>query len=318
MGHGFEEKDTMFSVKERPWHGLGTVVQDAPSVSEAIKLAGLDWTVSLRPLCTEEENSVSVTTHSAVVRDDDNSVLGVVGSTYKPLQNLESFEFFQPFVEDGLASLETAGSLFNGKKTFILATTNAEADVVKDDTVQSFILLSNAHDGSQAVRVGFTPIRVVCNNTLTAAIRSDMSKLIRVRHSASVKENLELIRNTMDTVNSQFLATIEQYKELAKRDVVQSDLEKYVKQVFSLKKLEDIIHNYEQQEEKKFRNNLMERINYYFEEEPQHKVWNMYNAVNSYLNHDRSRSLESTYNSLWFGYNKVFDKRALELAIKSY
>lgn len=318
MSHGFEEKDTMFSVKERPWHGLGTVVQDAPSVSEAIKLAGLDWTVSLRPLCTEEENSVSVTTHNAVVRDDDNSVLGVVGSTYNPLQNLESFEFFQPFVENGLATLETAGSLFNGKKTFILATTNAEADVVKNDTVQSFILLSNAHDGSQAVRVGFTPIRVVCNNTLTAAIKSDMSKLIRVRHSASVKENLELIRNTMDTVNNQFLATIEQYKELAKRDVVQSDLEKYVKQVFSLKKLEDVINNYEQEQEKKFRNNLMEKINNYFEEEPEHKVWNMYNAVNSYLNHDRSRSLESTYNSLWFGYNKVFDKRALELAIKSY
>lgn len=319
MAHGILENDTMFSVKERPWHGLGTVIQEAPSVEEGIKLAGLDWDVELRPLMTNEDEPISVSSHNAVVRNDNNAVLGVVGTNYKPLQNKDAFAWFEPLVENGLVTLETAGSLFNGKKIFILANTNATADVVKNDTIESFILLSNAHDGTQAVRVGFTPIRVVCNNTLTSAHNSDLSKLIRVMHSTSVVENLEMIRNLMDTVNNEFLATVEQYKELAKRDVCQADLEKYVKQVFSIKKLEDIIKGYEEKEEiENFRKKLMDRVEEYFELEPAHKTWNMYNAVNSYLNHDRGRTLETRYNSTWFGDNKAVDKKALDLAIRMY
>lgn len=319
MAHGILENDTMFSVKERPWHGLGTVIEKAPSVKEGIKLAGLDWKVETRSIMTNEENPVEISTHNAVVRNDNNAVLGVVGTNYKPLQNSEAFEWFEPLVEDGLVTLETAGSLFNGKKIFVLANTNSQADVVKGDIVESFILLSNAHDGTQAVRVGFTPIRVVCNNTLTSAHNSDLSKLIRVVHTQSVVENLEMIRSLMDTVNSEFLATVEQYKELAKRDINQSDLEKYVKQVFSIKKLDDIIKGYEEKEEiENFRKKLMERVEYYFDLEPAHKTWNMYNAVNSYLNHDRGRTLETRYNSTWFGDNKAVDKKALELALKMY
>lgn len=319
MGHGIQEKDTMFSVKEKPWHGLGKVVEEAPSVKEAIQLAGLDWTVRLAPICSLENNPQFIDTHQAVMRNDDNSVLGVVGNSYTPLQNIDAFDWFEPFVESGLVKLETAGSLFNGKKVFILANTNMDNDVVADDTVQSYILLSNSHDGSSAVRVGFTPIRVVCNNTLTAAHNSDLSKLIRVRHSSSVKENLQLVRDVMDTVNGQFLATIEQYQELAKRDIVQSDLERYVKQVFSVKKLEDVIKDYEEREQaESVSKQRLERIQYYFDLEKDHKVWNMYNAVNSYLNHDRGRTLETRYNSTWFGENKLTDKRALELAIKAY
>lgn len=319
MAHGILENDTMFSVKERPWHGLGTVIQTAPTVEEGIKLAGLDWDVELRPLMTNEENPLAVSSHNAVVRNDNNAVLGVVGTNYKPLQNKDAFAWFEPLVENGLVTLETAGSLFNGKKIFVLANTNATAEVVKDDAIESFILLSNAHDGTQAVRVGFTPIRVVCNNTLTSAHNSDLSKLIRVQHSASVVENLEMIRNLMDTVNNQFLATVEQYKELAKRDVNQADLEKYVRQVFSIKKLDDIIKGYEEKEEiENFRKKLMDRVEEYFELEPAHKTWNMYNAVNSYLNHDRGRTLETRYNSTWFGGNKILDKKALDLALRMY
>jgi len=313
MSHGILEKDTMFSVKERPWHGLGTVVQEAPSIKEAIKLAGLDWQVELQPLQAGE--NIPVTTNKAVVRTSDNSVLGIVGNQYKPLQNTEAFNFFEPLVENGLVSLETAGSLYNGKRIFILANTNCQGDVVKDDTVESFILLSNGHDGYLSVRVGFTPIRVVCNNTLTAAHDSNLSKLIRVKHSSSVVENLQLIQGIMDTVNGEFLTTMEQYRELAKRDINQSDLQKYVKQVFSVQKLENIINEYEEKQEiENFRSKLMDKVEEYFEMEPAHKVWNAYNAVNSYLNHDRGRTLESRYNSTWYGDNKLLDKKALKLA----
>lgn len=321
MTHGILENDTMFSVKERPWHKLGTVVENAPSVKEAIRLAGLDWNVELRPICTNENEPLAITSHQAVVKEGTTSILGVVGSSYHPLQNTEAFEWFEPFVENGLATLETAGSLFNGKKVWILAKTNKEADVVKDDTVESFILLSNAHDGSCSVKVGFTPIRVVCNNTLSYAENNNLSQLIRVKHTQSVVENLQLVRDLMDTVNSQFLATVEQYRELAKRDVSVEDLRKYVKQVFSSQKLEKIITDYEAREKAEIeaeRKKLMGRIEEIFELEPARKTWNMYNAVNSYLNHERGKTLENRYNSIWFSSGKALDRKAFELALRAY
>lgn len=320
MAHGILENDTMFSVKERPWHGLGTVVENAPSIKEAIKLAGLDWNVQLRPLCTNENESIAITSHQAVVKEGTTNVLGIVGNQYKPLQNSEAFEFFEPFIDNDMATLETAGSLFNGKKVFILAKINCGfSDVAQDDFIENFVLLSNSHDGSQAIRVGFTPIRVVCNNTLSSAISSDASKLIRVRHMGNVVSNLEDLRETMDLVNKQFLATVEQYRELTKKDINSNDLRKYIKQCFSWKPLEQMIKEYDEHIEiEETRSKLINRIEEIFELEPAHKVWNAYNAVNSYLNHERGKTLESRYNSTWFGVNKKCDMNALKLALRCY
>lgn len=320
MSAGILENDTMFSVKERPWHGLGTVVENAPNIKEAIKLAGLDWTVSIRPLKTNDEDQLSVTTHNAVVKDTTKDVLGIVGNSYKPLQNSEAFDFFEPFIDNDMATLETAGSLFNGKKVFILAKINCGlADVAQDDFIENFVLLSNSHDGSQAIRVGFTPIRVVCNNTLSSAISSNASKLIRVRHMGNVVANMEELRETMDLVNKQFLATIEQYRELTKKDINQTDLRKYVKQCFSWKPIEQMIKDYDESIEiEETRSKLIKRVEEIFELEPAHKVWNAYNAVNSYLNHERGKTLESRYNSTWFGVNKKCDMNALKLALHCY
>ena len=320
MAHGILENDTMFSVKKRPWHGLGTVVENAPSIKEAIKLAGLDWNVKLKPLCTNENEPIAITSHQAVVKEGTTSVLGIVGNQYKPLQNSEAFEFFEPFIDNDMATLETAGSLFNGKKVFILAKINCGfSDVAQDDFIENFVLLSNSHDGSQAIRVGFTPIRVVCNNTLSSAISSDASKLIRVRHMGNVVSNLEDLRETMDLVNKQFLATVEQYRELTKKDINSNDLRKYIKQCFSWKPLEQMIKEYDEHIEiEETRSKLINRIEEIFELEPAHKVWNAYNAVNSYLNHERGKTLESRYNSTWFGVNKKCDMNALKLALRCY
>lgn len=321
MAHGILENDTMFSVKEKPWHKLGTVVETAPTVREAIKLAGLDWKVELRPICTNDSDNFAIDSHRAVVKEGTSSILGVVGKSYHPLQNTEAFEWFEPFLENDFATLETAGSLFNGKKVWILAKTHKEADVVSGDTVESYILLSNSHDGSSTVKVGFTPIRVVCNNTLSYAEQTNMSNLIRVRHTQSVVENLQLVRDLMDTVNTQFIATVEQYRELTRRDVSVEDLRTYVKQVFSRQKLEKIITDYEAREKAEIeaeRKKLLERVEEIFELEPARKTWNMYNAVNSYLCHDRCRNAELRQNSIWFGDNKLLDRKAFELARKMY
>ena len=321
MSHGILENDTMFSVKERPWHGLGTVLTEAPTIEEGIKQAGLDWTVSLRPIVSDDTDRIQIETHKMVVREDLNKPLGVVGSDYKILQNREAFNFFDTFIENNLASLETAGSLFNGKKVFILAKINQEDMHVSDeDIVEKYILLSNSHDGSQSVRVGYTPIRVVCNNTLSCAVSNRQSNLIKITHRTNVAETLEAVRETMNLINQEFLATEEQYRELAKKGVSHDTLEKYVKQVFSVKKLENIITDYEKgltekEEIEESRSRLLSRVEEIFELEPVHNAWTMYNSVNYYLNHDRGRTLENRYNSMWFGDSKRLDNRAFQIAL---
>lgn len=315
MGHGFEEKDTMFSVGERPWHGLGTVLKSAPTIQEAIVTAGLDWDVELQPLQTITQ--IDLEGHRGVIRTDDNSCLGVVSSGYKVLQNKDAFKFFEPFVEEELATLETAGSLFNGKRVFILAKLNSENMVIDDnDTVEKYILLSNSHDGSQAVRVGFTPIRVVCNNTLTFAETSNKSQLIKIHHSGNVTQTLKEVIKTFDLVNQQFLATEEQYKYLATLPVNSEDLKNYVRVVFSTKKLEEQIANNDKEAIENFRKKLLNTVEAQFEKEDKKNAWTMYNSVNWYFNHEKGRSLETRYNSLWFADSKRIDKKAFEAAMK--
>lgn len=318
MAHGILENDNLLSVKERPWHGLGVVVETAPTIEEAITLANLGWTVEPKEIKTVD--GINIPNKKALMRSDTNDCLGVVGSGYNILQNTEAFKFFEPFVENGLATLETAGSLFNGKRVFILAKiAGDDMEVQKGDFVEKYILLSNAHDGSQAVKVGYTPIRVVCNNTLTCAETSQTSQLIRVYHKTNVSQTLQDLRETMDLVNKQFIATEEKYKELAKKQVSTADLDKYVKRVFSKKKLEDMYNTpseYTDEQVEKFRKKLMEHVEEVFEKELVHNRWTMYNAVNHYLNHGRSRTLESTYNSMWFGDAKRIDKKAFQLAFE--
>lgn len=315
MSHEVEQ---MFSVKERPWHGLGTVLPEAPSIAEGIKLAGLDWDVTLRPIISNDEDQINLDTHKIVVREDNKQPLGIVGSGYKVLQNKEAFNFFEPFLENDMATLETAGSLFNGKKVFVLAKIKSDnMEIDKNDEVEKYILLSNAHDGTQALRIGFVPIRVVCNNTLSMAINNENSKLIRLTHKGNIVQTLSELRETMDLVNKQFLATEEQFKELTKKNVNKNDLQNYVNQVFSVKKLENIIKNYEEEKEKieTGRKRLLARVEEIFELEPVHNAWTMYNSVNYYLNHERGKVLENRYDSMWFGHSKRIDNKALQIAL---
>jgi phage/plasmid-like protein (TIGR03299 family) len=312
MAHELMENDTMFSVKEKPWHGLGTVVSEAPNTEEAIKLSGLDWGVELEPLkgtVTEKYSD-----HYAVLRMDNLEHLGVVGPNYTPLQNIKAFEFFDGFVEGGFCEFETAGSLLNGRKIFILAKIKIDDfDIQKNDPVQSYILLSNSHDGSTAVRMGYTPIRVVCANTLKMAHENNRSQLIRIRHTLQVEKNLEEIAQAMDIINQQFIVTAEKYKWLATRDINPNDLKKYVKQVFSVKSLEKQLEE-EQKEEKHER--ILEYVTNQLETEPEKNWWTAYNSVQHYLQHGSERStLENNYNNLWFGQKDQKNRKALESAL---
>lgn len=306
--------ESMFYVGETPWHGLGTKIPKDKGINirEAIVVAGLDWQVELRRVVTVNPEGIAkagILDHFAVCRTSDNAFLGIVGPDYTPLQNEQALEWFQPFLDANEATLETAGSLKGGRQVWALAKIrDGKMDINQKDPVSHYILLSNSHDGSVAVRVGFTPIRVVCNNTLTMAHNSKASKLLRVRHTSNLQENLEMVRETMKVARREFAATVEQYRKLQKRGIDAASLERYIRVVFSLP-------------EDKGGRELIPNIIYLFENgrghrEAGHNYWGAYNAVTEYLNYFRGKSQDNTLSSLWFGESTNVNRQALKVALK--
>ena len=160
--------ETMFYVRETPWHGLGTKVMTAPDSREALIAAGLNWNVIQEPIYTEENEPISG--YKANIRDSDRRVLGVVTDRYKVVQNHAAFAFADELLGRGVR-YETAGSLQDGKKVWLLAHMPHEY-IISGERISPYLLFSNTHDGSGAVKVALTPIRVVCNNTLNLALKN--------------------------------------------------------------------------------------------------------------------------------------------------
>lgn len=318
MAHNVEQ---MFSVRQVPWHKLGRIVQEAPTAAEAIKLAGLDWQVLSKQayayLGIEGAEYSRIDNHQALIRSDNNKILSVMKESYHPLQNQHAFDFFNPFVESGLASFETAGSLREGKVIWVLATLNkAPIDVGGGDVVMKHLLLSNSHDGSMAVRVGFTPTRVVCNNTLTAAHTHGDSKLLRIRHSSTVKSRLDDIRDIVNAMDAKFEATAAQYRKLAASSVNTEDVERYVNIVFELNP------NGNEREQMRYKK-VQENITKLFEngagahlKSAKGTAWGLYNAVTEHLTHESNANEESRLYGNWFGGAAAKNQEAFEAAME--
>ena len=157
----------------RPWHGLGVAVDSPATAAEAITAASLDWRVTTNPVLIRNSHThvfEPIRGKVAIVREDTQEVFSVMGDGYEPVQNVDSFSFFDAVIAQGEAMYHTAGSLFGGRKVWILAKLPGDIVVTDTDKIEKYILLSNSHDGSSALRMKFTPIRVVCNNTLGIAL----------------------------------------------------------------------------------------------------------------------------------------------------
>jgi len=305
------EVEKMMYMGETPWHGLGVKIEKDLTVEEAIKEAGLDWQVGIKPIFTSEGELVEDSKLS--FRMDTGRQLGTVGKNYHPLQNTKAFNIIEPLVQSKEITIHTAGSLDEGRKIWVLGKINKEPLKIvseSDDIVERYVLLSNSHDGTLAVRLGFTPIRVVCQNTLTFAITSEKSKLVRVRHSSKMEATLEMLRNTMNVANSEFEATAEQFKLLAAKNVANSnDLDKYIKLVFN-KKDED---------EFRAKDNIVELFEHGRGNELKGVTgtyWAAYNAVTEYLSYHKGRNQDNRLNNLWFGSSVIDNQRALDVALQ--
>lgn len=184
--------ETMFSVREKPWHGLGTVIANAPNSEEALRLAGLDWSVYQTDLVTD--SGLAVPGYKANIRDSDDSVLGIVTDRYKVVQNAESFAFTDALLGEGVR-YETAGSLQDGKKTWILAKLPNEY-IISGDQISPYLVFFNSHDGSGSIRCAITPIRVVCQNTLNLALSTAKRSWSAV-HTQSVSDKMQEAAQTL-------------------------------------------------------------------------------------------------------------------------
>lgn len=186
------EVESMFYVREAPWHGLGKRVEFALNSEEALREGGLDWKVIQKPVMTEDFQPVPG--YKANVRETDGRVLGVVTDRYKIVQNIEAFAFTDSLLGEGVR-YETAGSLQNGKRVWMLARL-PENYIISGDRVSPYLVFSNSHDGSGSIKVAMTPIRVVCQNTLNLAL-NDAKRIWATIHTGDIKSKLEEAKKTL-------------------------------------------------------------------------------------------------------------------------
>jgi phage/plasmid-like protein (TIGR03299 family) len=180
--------ETMAYAGEVPWHGLGVPVEDTMTPEEMLEAAGLNWTVSKRPAYTiaqptwsENASLLNAEGHHFIVRDSDNSVLSACGEDYVPFQNADTFKFFKKFVSKGEMKMETAGSLKDGQDIWGLAKLESNFELPGGDRVEGYLLIDSPHVSGKALTILFTPIRVVCSNTMALALNTD-GKRFRVLH----------------------------------------------------------------------------------------------------------------------------------------
>lgn len=318
----FGQARMFFVGDELPWHGLGKQLKSPPTVEEGIKWAGLDWHVELKQLVIKE-TSREVPAF-ATVRVTDGAVLGIVGNKYRPQQNLSAFQWFQPWLDSKEVALETAGSLKGGTHIWILARILKDpTEVVKGDPIIRYVLLSNSHDGTRMVRAGFTGIRCVCWNTVSAALTAADSKLLKVRHTESADAALKTVRETMDLADRRFAATLDQMRAMARKGVTKETIREYVTRVFRPAPVTNDENESMTEEQEERCERLVGNIVPLFEEGRGNKLpgvrgtmWAAYNAVTEYLTWERGRNNDNRMTSLWFGDGQSVAQRAFNVAIK--
>lgn len=226
--------ETMMSVREMPWHGLGTIVQEAPTSQDAIEIAGLNWEVVSNPIFDSLGREIKG--YKANTRSTDESVLGIVSNKYQIVQNREAFEFTDNLVANGDVRYETAGSLRNGKQVWLLA--KLDGVKVAGDDVDPYICFTNTHDGTGAIKVCMTPIRVVCNNTLNVAL-STAKRMWSTKHMGDMESKLLEAKETLGLANNYMAALDEAADKFANTKITDAEIEKVLNDLFPVDLVKD-------------------------------------------------------------------------------
>lgn len=292
-------KHSFLSVKEKAWHGLGQIVQDYPTSKAAIEMAGLDYTVEKRKLFTLDNDNheadpdneiivpeIEVPNYFATIRTDTEQVLGVVGKDYEVVQNTDAFSFFDSIVGGDGIQYETAGALGNGERIFITAKLPGYIKVGREDLIDQYLFLTTSHDGYGSITAAFTPVRIVCNNTLNAALRNH-SNSIKIRHTANAKERLEQAHKVLG-ISNQLAGELETiFNQWSRVHVTDAELQRLIRLA--------MVPNKE----------VLDSINKGEWDELSTCFNNMCNAVYEYAQTSETQTMETTKGSLFGAYNAV-------------
>ena len=220
--------ETMMYVRNKPWHGLGTLVPEAPTSADALRFAGLDWSVRQEPVYNARGGIING--YKSNVRDTDGSVLGIVGDRYKVVQNADAFNFTDDLI-GGDVRYETAGSLRDGKQIWLLA--KMPERKVAGDAVEPYLCFTNSHDGSGGLKVCMTPIRVVCNNTLNLALGS-AKRIWSMRHTENIHERMQEARDCLGLAD-EYMAGLAVYADRAANTrLYDADVKAIVEELFPI------------------------------------------------------------------------------------
>lgn len=335
MAHELNFEDgqaSMMYVGDVPWHGLGTRLETAPKTAkEAIQAAHLDWEVGLKPIFAGNAKAFyNIPERQAVVRMDkwgqeDCPIYGLVGPDYKPLQNRDAFAFFDPVVESSSVTYETAGSLGQGERVWVLAKVagaDAEFAIKGKDVVQKYLLLSNGHDGRTAVQVRFTPVRVVCQNTLSWALR-DGKDMFKIYHDPRMQRRLEDAQEKVKEVLGYYNEIEARFMQFANFEMIDDRLSRYLHGVFPepSRKRGQTERSFEEAKSKVMElrsesNRLFERGKGNQEPGIRGTLWAAYNGITELVDHHSNfKNPWQRMNSICFGDGERLKHRALDQAI---
>jgi len=313
--------ETMAYANATPWHGLGNRVSDALTSDEMLVAAGLDWTVSRRQIFTTQTkdptSDISLTSsdYGLLVRDSDNSVFGPCGKNYLPLQNREVFTFFDKFVKAGHMKMETAGSLDGGRQVWGLAAINQGFELPGGDEVNGYLLLSQPHVWGKSLTIMFTPIRVVCNNTLTQAL-GQAGQRFSMPHVREFDADVIAKAEAALGLASNQLETFKQTAELlAKVEYDEKRVRKFIASLFQPVLLEEAEITPDQ-----FSRTASD-VFQCLHTQPgaamsEGSWWSALNAVTYYVDHKAGRDRDSSLQSAWFGPRAALKRKALDLAVE--
>ena len=308
------EVETMAYAGAVPWHGLGVQVPADLSPTQMLQKAGLDWTVEKVPAFVNIDGESKSIGRSALVRSSDSKILDVVSNDWMPIQNSEAFEFFQEYCEAGDMEMHTAGSLKGGQVVWALAKVKESFELFKGDRVESFLLFTNPHRFGQSMDLRFTPIRVVCNNTMSVALNGVAERYYKQSHRsefdpAQVKEALGIATDKLA-----------KYKEMAQflgaKRYTEEKLKEYFSGVFPV-----LAYDKEKGPQRKELSKSATRALEVIDTQPGAEFargswWQAFNAVTYLVDHEIGKSADSRLTSAWFGPNKNVKLKALETAVE--
>ena len=312
MAHEIEivnGKACMAYAGEVPWHGLGVEVHNDLTPVQMLEKAGLDWTVDKYPTYCEVDGQKVITEDQALVRSSDKKILSVVSDDWKPVQNHEAFEFFNEFVMEGDMEMHTAGSLREGKNVWALAKVKDSFEILGGDKVESYLLFSNPHEYGRCIDIRFTPIRVVCNNTLTLSLAGKNDLMVRLNHRRSF--DADMVKQTLGIAHKKMGVYKDMAEYLSSKNFTVDSLHSYLKDVFpSLTKKDNSIMS-----------RPAETALAALEEQPGAEFgagtfWQAFNAVTYTTDHLLGHSNATRLQSAWYGSNRQRKVVALEKAVE--